>query len=84
MKTELNNLKTEEIQALSDLHLEIKIMEGTIKVSKTLALLPYYDPSIHMFQDFKKSLKRTLSEEKTKLQALKMAYNDKINNLTKY
>ena len=67
-------MKAKEIQALSDLHLEIKLMEGTIKVSKNLALLPYSDPSIH----------RTLREEKTKLQALKMAYNDTINNLTKY
>tara|TARA_R100000664_G_scaffold33959_1_gene53012 strand:- start:1009 stop:1212 length:204 start_codon:yes stop_codon:yes gene_type:complete len=67
-------MKAKEIQELSDLHLEIKLMEGNVKTSENLALLPFYDPSIH----------RTLREEKNKLQALKMAYNDKINNLTKY
>ena len=67
-------MKAKEIQELSDLHLEIKLMEGNVKTSENLALLPFYDNSIH----------RTLREEKNKLQALKMAYNDKINNLTKY
>ncbi len=67
-------MKAKEIQELSDLHLEIKLMEGNVKTSENLALLPFYDTSIH----------RTLREEKNKLQALKMAYNDKINNLTKY
>jgi len=67
-------MKEKQLSALTDLLFKIEVKAISLKHKENLALLPYTDVFIL----------RDIEAEKKELQALKMAYNENINNLTKY